>query len=73
MFILNVRNIEAKTKEPIQATTRSILESRVAFCLECSKNIHFPLDKICGPDKNRQASSMDPKYENGVISKLLGI
>jgi len=48
---MNVRNIEAKTKEPTQVTTRSILESRVAFCLERSKNIQSCLGKICGPDE----------------------
>ena len=51
MFSMNVRNIEAQTKEPVQATTRSILESRVAFCLERSKNIQSHLSKICGPDE----------------------
>jgi len=33
MFIINVRNVEAETKEPVQVTTQSILESRMAFCL----------------------------------------
>jgi len=52
MFIMNDRNIEAKTKEPAQVATQSILESRVAFCLEHSKNIQSHLGKICGPDEN---------------------
>ena len=51
MFIINVRDIEAETKEPVQVTTRSILESRVEFCLERSKNIQSHLGKICGPDE----------------------
>ena len=51
MFIMNVRDIEAETKEPIQVTTQSILESRVEFCLERSKNIQSRLGKICGPDE----------------------
>ena len=48
---MNVRNIEAETKEPVQATTHSILESRVAFCLKRAKNIQSHLGKICGPDE----------------------
>ena len=51
MFIMNVRNIEAETNEPIQVTTQSILESRVAFFLERSKNIQSHLGKICGLDE----------------------
>ena len=51
MFIMNVRDIEAETKEPVQVTTRSILESQVEFCLERSKNIQSRLGKICGPDE----------------------
>ena len=51
MFIMNVRDIEAETKEPVQVTTWSILESRVEFCLERSKNIQSRLGKICGPDE----------------------
>ena len=51
MFIMNVRNIEAETKEPVQVTAQSILESRVVFCLEHSKNIQCRLGKICGPDE----------------------
>jgi hypothetical protein len=51
MFIINVRNIEAETKEPVQVTTQSILESRMALCLERSKNIRSRLGKICGPDE----------------------
>jgi len=48
---MNVRNIEAETNEPVQVTSRSILESRVAFCLEHSKNIQSRLGKICGLDE----------------------
>ena len=48
---MNVRNIKAETKEPVQVTTQSILESRVVFCLERSENIQSRLGKICGPDE----------------------
>ena len=48
---MDLRNIEAETKEPIQVTAQSILKSRVAFCLECSKYIQSRLGKICGPDE----------------------
>ena len=48
---MNVRNIKAETKEPVQVTTHSILESRVVFCLERSENIQSRLGKICGPDE----------------------
>jgi hypothetical protein len=48
---MDLRNIEAETKEPVQVTAQSILESRVAFCLERSKYIQSCLGKICGPDE----------------------
>lgn len=51
MFILDLRNIDAENKEPVQVTTQSTLDSRVAFCLKRSKSIQSRLGKICGPDE----------------------
>ena len=57
-----VRSIEVETKEPVQLTTRSILESRVAFCLKCSKNIQSRLGKICGSDENSYLDNLCAAY-----------
>jgi len=40
---MNVSNIEAETKEPVQVTARPILES---------KSVQSHLGKLCGPDEN---------------------
>ena len=51
VFIMDLRKIDAKTKESIRVMTESIGQSRVAFCLERAKYIQTRLGKICGPDE----------------------
>src|SRR5437016_4399913 len=49
---MDLRNNGAEKKESVRVSAQSILESRVAFCLERSKYIQSRLRKICGPDEN---------------------
>lgn len=48
---MDLRNIRAENNDSLRAPAQSILESRVAFCLERSKYIQSSLRKICGPDE----------------------
>jgi hypothetical protein len=59
------RNIGAENEESVRVPAQSILESRVAFCLERSKCIQSRLHKICGPNDTSYFDNLCTAFVKG--------